>query len=103
MKWCLRKRSSAGQSSAPRYLSLRTKKSLGAVKRSIYFGNTLSLEDGLQLEHAEFLVRDQSKDAQGRMLEYIATTESTGELPLLDRQKYAHALRVGRFGGQPGR
>lgn len=85
------------------YLSLRTKKSLGAIKRSIYFGNTLSLEDGLQLEHAEFLVRDQSKDAQGRMLEYIATTEITGELPLLDRQKYAHAMRVGRFGGQPGR
>ena len=79
------------------------KKSLGAIKRSIYFGNTLSLEDGLQLEYAEFLVRDQSKDAQGRMLEYIATTEITGELPLLDRQKYAHAMRVGRFGGQPGR
>ena len=85
------------------YLSLRTKKSLGAIKRSIYFGNTLSLEDGLQLEHAEFLVRDQSKDAQGRMLEYIATTETTGELPLLNRQKYAHAMRIGRFGGQPAR
>lgn len=85
------------------YLSLRTKKSLGAIKRSIYFGNTLSLEDGLQLEHAEFLVRDQSKDAQGRMLEYIASTEATGELPLLNRQKYEHALSVGRLGGQPGR
>lgn len=86
-----------------KYLSLRTKKSLGAIKRSIYFGNTLSLEDGLQLEHAEFLVRDQSKDAQARMLEYIAATETTGALPLLDRGKYTHALSLGRIGGEPAR
>jgi len=46
------------------YLSLRSKQSIGAIKRSIYFGSSLSLEEGLQLEHAEFLVRDQSKEAQ---------------------------------------
>jgi enoyl-CoA hydratase/carnithine racemase len=80
------------------YLSLRSKKSLGAIKRSIYFGSTLSLENGLQFEHGEFLVRDQSKEAQGRMLEYIATTEATGELPLLNRETYAQALGAGRFG-----
>jgi enoyl-CoA hydratase/carnithine racemase len=85
------------------YLGLRSKQSLGAIKRSIYFGNTLSLEDGLQLEHAEFLVRDQSKEAQRRMLEYIATTEATGELPLLNRETYARALEAGRFGGTPNR
>src|SRR5213080_2037275 len=83
------------------YLSLRSKKSLGAIKRSIYFGSSLSLEDGLQLEHAEFLVRDQSKEAQRRMLEYIATTDATGELPLLNRETYARALVAGRFGGSP--
>jgi enoyl-CoA hydratase/carnithine racemase len=81
------------------YLSLRSKKSLGAIKRSIYFGSSLSLEQGLQLEHAEFLVRDQSKEAQRRMLEYIATTDATGELPLLNRETYAQALRDGRIGG----
>jgi len=81
------------------YLSLRSKKSLGAIKRSIYFGSSLSLEDGLGLEHAEFLVRDQSKEAQKRMLEYIATTDATGELPLLNRETYARALAAGRFGG----
>ena len=80
------------------YLSLRSKKSLGAIKRSIYFGSSLSLEDGLQFEHAEFLVRDQSKEAQSRMLEYIATTDATGELPLLNRETYARALGAGRFG-----
>jgi enoyl-CoA hydratase/carnithine racemase len=81
------------------YLSLRSKKSLGAIKRSIYFGSSLSLEHGLLLEHAEFLVRDQSKEAQRRMLEYIATTDATGELPLLDRETYARALSTGRIGG----
>lgn len=83
------------------YLSRRSKKSLGAVKRSIYFGSSLSLENGLQLEHAEFLVRDQAKDAQERMLDYIATTETTGELPLMNREKYAQALEKGYIGNFP--
>ena len=80
------------------YLSLRSKQSIGAIKRSIYFGSSLSLEEGLQLEHAEFLVRDQSKEAQERMLAYIAATEATGELPLLNRETYARALSTGRVG-----
>src|SRR6266513_3763894 len=80
------------------YLSLRSKQSIGAIKRSIYFCSTLSLEEGLQLEHAEFLVRDQSKEAQGRMLDYIAATDATGELPLLNRETYARALNEGRIG-----
>ena len=80
------------------YLSLRSKKSLGAIKRSLYFGASMSLTKGLQLEHAEFLVRDQSKEAQRRMLEYIATTEATGELPLLNPETYARALSMGALG-----
>lgn len=80
------------------FLGRRSKKALGAIKRSIYFGSSLSLEDGLQFEHAEFLVRDQSKQAQGRMLEYIATTEATGQLPLLDKATFGRALDAGRFG-----
>jgi enoyl-CoA hydratase/carnithine racemase len=82
------------------YLSLRSKQSIGAIKRSIYFGSSLPLEEGLQLEHAEFLVRDQSKEAQERMLAYIAATEASGELPLLNRETYARALSTGRVGGQ---
>ena len=58
----------------------------------------MSLADGLQFEHSEFLVRDQSKEAQDRMLDYIATTEATGELPLLDRKTYERALNTGRMG-----
>lgn len=84
------------------YLGLRSKESIGAIKRSIYFGSTLSLEDGLQLEHAEFLVRDQSQEAQRRMLAYIGATDATGALPLLNRETYAHALSVGRIGAAAG-
>src|SRR5215213_1808035 len=80
------------------FLSLRSKQSIGAIKRSIYFGSALPLEEGLQFEHAEFLVRDQSKEAQERMLAYIAATEATGELPLLNRETYARALNEGRIG-----
>jgi enoyl-CoA hydratase/carnithine racemase len=80
------------------YLSLRAKASIGAIKRSIYFGTTLSFEDGLQLEHAEFLVRDQDPEAQRRMLAYIAETKATGELPLMNRATYAHALKAGGLG-----
>src|SRR3954471_51154 len=80
------------------YLSLRSKKSLGAIKRSVYFGSSMPLSDGSQFEHAEFLVIDQSKEAQQLMLEYIATTEATGELPLLDRKTYDRALSTGRIG-----
>lgn len=80
------------------YLSRRPKKSLGAIKRSIYFGSSLPLEEGLQLEHAEFLVRGQSKEAQRLMLNYIAATEATGELPLMNKQIYARALSKGRLG-----
>ena len=80
------------------YLGLRSKASLGAIKRSVYFGSSMTLQKGLQLEHAEFLVRDQSKEAQRLMLEYVATTEATGELPFLNRKTYERALSAGRIG-----
>lgn len=79
------------------YLSRRSKKSLGAIKRSVYFGSSMYIEKGLQFEHAEFLVRNQSKEAQHLMLDYIATTAATGELPLLNREKYAQALNTGHI------
>ena len=80
------------------FLGLRAKKSLGAIKRSVYFGSSMRLLDGLQFEHAEFLVRDQDKQAQKRMLWYIDEMDATGDLPLLDRKTYDHAVSVGRIG-----
>jgi enoyl-CoA hydratase/carnithine racemase len=80
------------------YLGLRAKKSLGAIKRSIYFGASMPLLDGLQFEHAEFLVRDQDKEAQARMLGYIDAIKASGDLPLLDPKIYARSVSEGRIG-----
>jgi len=80
------------------YLGLRAKKSLGAIKRSIYFGGSLPLTQGLQVEHAEFLVRDQDKEAQKRMLGYMDAIKASGDLPLLDPKIYARSVREGRIG-----
>jgi enoyl-CoA hydratase/carnithine racemase len=80
------------------YLALRSKKSHGAIKRSVYFGGSLSLEDGLITERAEFLVLDQSKEAQALMDQYIAATEANGDVPFMDRNVYARALATGHVG-----
>lgn len=80
------------------YLGRRSKKSFGAIKRSVYFGGSLSLEEGLLVERAEFLVLDQSKEAQQLMDKYIAATEATGELPFMDRNTYERAMRRGHVG-----
>ena len=48
----------------------------------------------------EFLIADQSKDAQELMLNYLATTDATGELPLYNPDTYARALESGRVPGR---
>src|SRR6266487_226235 len=82
------------------YLSLRSKQSIGAIKRSYTLAARCRLKKVYNLSMQSFLVRDQSKEAQERMLAYIAATEATGELPLLNRETYARALSTGRVGGQ---
>jgi hypothetical protein len=57
----------------------------------------MSLSEGLHVERTEFLGTDQSKDGQELMLQYLADTESTGELPLYRPDTYAQALASGRL------
>ncbi len=78
------------------YFGKRTKGSVEAIKRSVYFGGSMSLSEGLHIERTEFLGTDQSKDGQDLMLQYLADIESTGELPLYQPDTYAHALESGR-------
>ena len=78
------------------YFGKRTKGSVEAIKRSVYFGGSMSLSEGLHVERTEFLRTDQSKDGQELMLQYLADTESTGELPLYRPDTYAQALESGR-------
>ena len=51
-------------------------------------------------ERTEFLIADRSKEAQDLMLDYLATTDATGALPLYDRDTYARALESGRVPGR---
>ncbi|MGQ4387635.1 enoyl-CoA hydratase/isomerase family protein [Streptomyces sp. SAS_270] len=79
----------------------RTKGSVAAAKRSVYFGGSMSLEDGLHVERAEFFTRVMSKEGQELMLNYMATTDVTGELPLYKPGTYAQALASGSVSGRP--
>ena len=77
----------------------RTKQSVGAIKRAVYFGGSMSLTDGLHVESAEFLTTALSKVGQELMLDYMATTEADGELPLYSPGVFAEALEAGTVPG----
>ena len=77
----------------------RPKGSVAAIKRSVYFGGSMSLTEGLHVERAEFLTTARSKVGQELMLDYMATTEATGELPLYTPGVYAEALEAGTVAG----
>ena len=81
------------------YFGKRPKGALAAIKRAVYFGGSMSLSEGLHVERTEFLQTDQSEDGQKLMLDYLATTEATGELPLYQGDTYARALEAGRVPG----
>jgi enoyl-CoA hydratase len=78
----------------------RSKGSVAAIKKAVYFGGSKSLSEGLHVERTEFLMADQSKDGQELMLDYMETTDATGELPLYDPDTYARALESGRVPGR---
>ncbi|MDX3452134.1 enoyl-CoA hydratase/isomerase family protein [Streptomyces sp. ME02-8801-2C] len=78
----------------------RAKGSVAAAKRSVYFGGSRSLEDGLHIERAEFFVRIMSKEGQALMQDYMETTDATGELPLYEPDTYARSLASGSVPGR---
>lgn len=77
------------------HLGSRTKGSIAAIKRSVYFGGSMSLTDGLHVERTEFLTTALSDAGQDLMLDYMRSTELQGELPLYEPAIYAEALRAG--------
>jgi enoyl-CoA hydratase len=77
------------------HLGARTKGSVAAIKRAVYFGGSMSLEDGLHVERTEFLTTVLSKEGQRLMLEYMEDTEATGELPLYSGDTFERAIAVG--------
>lgn len=77
------------------YFGRRTKGSIEAIKRSVYLGGSMPLEEGLHVERTEFLGTDQSPEGQQLMLQYLADTESVGELPLYYEDTFDRALAAG--------
>jgi enoyl-CoA hydratase len=81
------------------HFGARSKESVAAIKRAVYFGGSMSLTDGLHVERAEFLARALSKDGQELMVDYMSTTDVTGELPLYTPGVYAESLEAGAVPG----
>jgi enoyl-CoA hydratase len=79
-------------------LARRMKPGVAAVKRAVYIGGSQGLEEGLQVEHGEFLSTVASPGAQAAMIAYLERTETAGDLLLYDPQAYARALEEGNFG-----
>lgn len=63
------------------YFGKRNKGSLAAIKRSVYFGGSLGLEEGLHVERSEFISTSLSKAGQEGMVDYLEATEENDELP----------------------
>jgi enoyl-CoA hydratase len=81
------------------HFGARTKSSVEAIKRAVYFGGSMSLTDGLHFERTEFLGTALSKTGQQLMLDYLDSTDSTGELPLYNPDIYKQALESGTVPG----
>ncbi|MFT0737404.1 enoyl-CoA hydratase/isomerase family protein [Ralstonia wenshanensis] len=79
------------------YMSSRPKDAIAAIKRAVYLGGSMSLEEGLHVERTEFITISPSKTAQSLMVEYLERTERDGDLPLYDPAIYKEALANGRF------
>jgi enoyl-CoA hydratase len=79
------------------YMSSRSRDAIAAIKRAVYLGGSMSLEDGLHLERAEFITISPSRTAQTLMVEYLERTARDGDLPLYDPAIYSEALENGHF------
>jgi enoyl-CoA hydratase/carnithine racemase len=78
-------------------LGARPKAAIGACKRAVYSGGSLSLNGGLQLERSEFLGALGTEEAQRAMGAYVEATDRTGDLPAYDPRATADAFARGRF------
>jgi len=79
------------------YMSSRPRGAIAAIKRAVYLGGSMSLEEGLHVERTEFITISPSETAQSLMVEYLERTEREGDLPLYDPAIYKEALASGRF------
>ena len=77
------------------YLGSRSRDAIAAIKRSVYFGGSMPLDEGLHLENAEFIMSSPSDTAQALMVEYLERIERDGDLPFYNTDILAETLRNG--------
>ncbi|GAB2982227.1 enoyl-CoA hydratase/isomerase family protein [Nocardioides montaniterrae] len=77
----------------------RPKSSRAAIKRSVYLGGSAGLAEGLHIERAEFLATALSGIGQELMLDYMANTDASGELPLYQPGVFDEVLERGTTRG----
>lgn len=80
-----------------RYLGARPREAIRAIKRAVYVGGSMPLEDGLHVERTEFMSALSGKVSQSLMIEYMDRTKSEGDLPLYDQEIFDLALKIGHF------
>ena len=79
------------------YLGSRPRASIAAIKRAVYLGGSMTLDEGLHLERTEFIYIAPSDTAQSRLVGYLDRTARDGDLPLYEPAVYDEALAKGRF------
>lgn len=79
------------------YLGSRPREAIRAIKRAVYLGGSMSLEEGLHVERTEFMAALSGESAQSLMIEYVERTERERDLPLYDPAIYEQALKIGHF------
>lgn len=79
------------------HLGSRQRDAIRAIKRAVYVGGSMPLEDGLHVERTEFMSALSGQSAQSLMLEYMEHAERGGDLPLYDPAIFEAALQGGHF------
>jgi enoyl-CoA hydratase len=64
----------------------RSRLSVGALKRAVYDGSSLPLEDGLRMERKGFVAAARSPEARRGMNAYLEQLEENGRAPLADEE-----------------
>jgi enoyl-CoA hydratase/carnithine racemase len=79
------------------YLGSRPREAIRAIKRAVYVGGSMSLEDGLHVERTEFMSALSGESSQALMIEYMERTAHEGDLPLYEPVIFEQALKLGHF------
>jgi enoyl-CoA hydratase len=79
------------------YLGSRPRGAIAAIKRAVYFGGSMTLDEGLHQERVEFIMAAPSDDGQSLMLEYLDRTDRDGELPFYDPTILEETLKRGHL------